>query len=171
MELTSCAVALIASQFTPVYSIGAAQRRISGTSTKMFATATSGVASRCEMDERHEEITSALPPDLDALPRSKGFRLRGMEPTRLETFIDAAFAFPITMLVIGGQQSRPISRAPRRVQKRPGLRHEHDCPGNFLARSLALEPALWTGRWRLDLDQLGHAGDHPDLHLPAQGGL
>jgi uncharacterized membrane protein len=56
------------------------------------------------MAERHEEITSALPPDLDALPRLKGFRLRGLEMTRLETFIDAAFAFAITMLVIGGQK-------------------------------------------------------------------
>ena len=56
------------------------------------------------MDQRHEEITSALPADLDALPRLGGFRLRGMEMTRLETFIDAAFAFAITMLVIGGQQ-------------------------------------------------------------------
>lgn len=56
------------------------------------------------MNERHEEIASALPADLDALPRLRGFRLRGMEMTRLETFIDAAFAFAITMLVIAAQQ-------------------------------------------------------------------
>jgi hypothetical protein len=56
------------------------------------------------MNERHEEIASALPEDLDALPRLGGFRLRGMEITRLETFIDAAFAFAITMLVIAAQQ-------------------------------------------------------------------
>src|SRR4030095_14776332 len=37
-------------------------------------------------------------------PRLRGFRLRGMEMTRLETFIDAAFAFAITMLVIAAQQ-------------------------------------------------------------------
>jgi uncharacterized membrane protein len=53
---------------------------------------------------RHEEIRSALPADLDALPRLDGFRLRGMGMTRLETFIDAAFAFAITMLVIAAQQ-------------------------------------------------------------------
>jgi hypothetical protein len=47
----------------------------------------------------HEEITSALPADLDGLPHLNGFRLRGMQMTRLETFIDAAFAFAITMLV------------------------------------------------------------------------
>src|SRR5882724_11968687 len=56
------------------------------------------------MNERDEEIASALPPDLDALPRLGGFRLRGLQMTRLETFIDAAFAFAITMLVIAAQQ-------------------------------------------------------------------
>jgi len=56
------------------------------------------------MKARDEEIASALPEHLDALPRSRGFRLRGMQATRLETFIDAAFAFAISMLVIAAQQ-------------------------------------------------------------------
>ena len=56
------------------------------------------------MNKRAEEIASGLPPDLDALPRLKGFRLRGIAMTRLETFIDAAFAFAMTMLVIASQQ-------------------------------------------------------------------
>jgi uncharacterized membrane protein len=56
------------------------------------------------MNERYEEIASAMPADLDSLPRLRGFRLRGMEMTRLETFIDAAFAFAISMLVIAAQQ-------------------------------------------------------------------
>src|SRR5204862_1447663 len=56
------------------------------------------------MKERHRDIASAAPADLDALPRLKGFRLRGIAMTRLETFIDAAFAFAITMLVIATQQ-------------------------------------------------------------------
>src|SRR5438445_6950805 len=56
------------------------------------------------MNKRNEEITSTLPADLDALPRLHGFRLRGTEMTRLETFIDAAFAFAISMLVIAAQQ-------------------------------------------------------------------
>jgi len=56
------------------------------------------------VNERNEEIASALRADLDALPRLGGFRLRGVEMTRLETFIDAAFAFAITMLVIAAQQ-------------------------------------------------------------------
>jgi uncharacterized membrane protein len=56
------------------------------------------------MNQREEEIASAMPAELDALPRLGGFRLRGLEMTRLETFIDAAFAFAITMLVIAAQQ-------------------------------------------------------------------
>lgn len=38
--------------------------------------------------------------DLDALPVQRGFRLRGAEMSRLETFADAAFAFALTLLVI-----------------------------------------------------------------------
>src|SRR5436305_7017469 len=56
------------------------------------------------MNERQQEIASAVPANLDDLPRLRGFRLRGMEMTRLETFIDAAFAFAISMLVISAQQ-------------------------------------------------------------------
>jgi hypothetical protein len=56
------------------------------------------------MNERHEEVGSAVPADLDSLPRLRGFRLRGIGMTRLETFIDAAFAFAISMLVIAAQQ-------------------------------------------------------------------
>jgi hypothetical protein len=56
------------------------------------------------MKERHGDIASALPADLDSLPRLGGFRLRGIAMTRLETFIDAAFAFAISMLVIAAQQ-------------------------------------------------------------------
>jgi len=56
------------------------------------------------MTDRDKEIASALPADLDALPQLRGFRLRGIQATRLETFIDAAFAFAISMLVIVAQQ-------------------------------------------------------------------
>ena len=37
---------------------------------------------------------------LDNCPKEDGFRIRGLEMTRLEGFIDAAFAFAVTMLVI-----------------------------------------------------------------------
>jgi hypothetical protein len=37
-----------------------------------------------EMNPRHGDISSALPADLDALPLLHGFRLRGMEMTRLK---------------------------------------------------------------------------------------
>jgi Endosomal/lysosomal potassium channel TMEM175 len=56
------------------------------------------------MNKRAQEIASGLPPDLDALPRLRRFRLRGIEMTRLETFIGASFAFAITTLVIVAQQ-------------------------------------------------------------------
>jgi len=39
---------------------------------------------------------------LAALPVKDGFRLRGLDMTRLETFCDAAFAFAVTLLVIAG---------------------------------------------------------------------
>ncbi|MEY2579634.1 MAG: hypothetical protein QOI49_2458 [Verrucomicrobiota bacterium] len=54
--------------------------------------------------KRDEEIASGLPENLDALPRLEGFRLRGIEMTRLETFIDAAFAFAVTMMVIAAER-------------------------------------------------------------------
>ena len=62
------------------------------------------MASPRQMKERHGDIASALPADLEALPRLRGFRLRGLQMTRLETFIDAAFAFSITMLVIATER-------------------------------------------------------------------
>jgi hypothetical protein len=55
-------------------------------------------------EARDEEIASGLPANLDALPRLDGFRLRGIEMTRLETFIDAAFAFAVTTMVIAADR-------------------------------------------------------------------
>ncbi|MDX1499345.1 MAG: TMEM175 family protein [Woeseiaceae bacterium] len=43
------------------------------------------------------------------LPVREGFRQRGEEMTRLETFTDAAFAFAVTLLVVGGGDSVPDS--------------------------------------------------------------
>lgn len=37
---------------------------------------------------------------IDSLPVKNGFRMRGMEMTRIETFTDAAFAFSVTLVVI-----------------------------------------------------------------------
>jgi hypothetical protein len=56
------------------------------------------------LSTRDDEITSALPANLDELPRLNGFRLRGIAMTRLETFIDAAFAFAVTMVVIAADR-------------------------------------------------------------------
>ncbi len=38
--------------------------------------------------------------ELDSLTVESQFRLRGLQVTRLDTFIDAAFAFVLTLLVI-----------------------------------------------------------------------
>ena len=53
---------------------------------------------------RDAEIASAVPANLDELPRLDGCRLRGIQMTRLETFIDAAFAFAVTMMVIAAER-------------------------------------------------------------------
>ena len=89
------------------------------------------------MNQRHEEIESGLPADLEALPRLRGFRLRGIQMTRLETFIDAAFAFAITMLVIATNQ------IPDNIdQMFAAFRH---VPA-FIA-SVAVIGIFWRGHW------------------------
>lgn len=45
--------------------------------------------------------------ELRSLPLVNGFRQRGTETTRLEAFTDAAFAFAVTLLVVGGADSIP----------------------------------------------------------------
>src|SRR6184192_1267829 len=89
------------------------------------------------MNGRYDEIASAVPADLDALPRLRGFRLRGMEMTRLETFIDAAFAFAISMLVIAANQ------VPDNIEELLGaFRH---VPA-FVA-SVVVLGIFWRGHW------------------------
>jgi uncharacterized membrane protein len=90
------------------------------------------------MTGREEEIASAMPTELDALPRLRGFRLRGMEMTRLETFIDAAFAFAISMLVIAA------NRMPDNIEELLGaFRH---VPA-FVA-SIVVLGIFWRGHWK-----------------------
>ncbi len=87
---------------------------------------------------RQEEISSTLLANLDALPRLDGFRLRGMEMTRLETFIDAAFAFAISMLVIAANQ------VPDNIEELLGaFRH---VPA-FVA-SVVVLGIFWRGHWK-----------------------
>ncbi len=89
------------------------------------------------MTEKEAEIASTLPSDLDSLPKLKGFRLRGIEMTRLETFIDAAFAFAVTMLVIANGQ------VPNDV---PSLLAAFKNVPAFLA-SIAVLSIFWRGHW------------------------
>src|SRR3954467_10958431 len=90
-----------------------------------------------EMNNRHDDITSALPANLDALPRLNGFRLRGLEMTRLETFIDAAFAFAVTMMVIASE------RVPDDINSL--LAAFKNVPA-FIA-SVAVLGIFWRGHW------------------------
>jgi hypothetical protein len=89
------------------------------------------------MKMRNEEIGSALPAQLDALPRLHGFRLRGIAMTRLETFIDAAFAFAISMLVIAAQQ------IPDNIQ---ALLAAFKNVPTFIC-SIAVLGIFWRGHW------------------------
>jgi hypothetical protein len=87
--------------------------------------------------EKEEEIASAMPADLDSLPRLRGFRLRGIEMTRLETFIDAAFAFAVTMLVISnGQVPDDIPALLAAFKNVPAF-----------AASIAVLSIFWRGHW------------------------
>lgn len=45
-------------------------------------------------------MISLSPEFVDNCPQENGFRLRGLEMTRTEVFVDAAFAFALTLLVI-----------------------------------------------------------------------
>ena len=89
------------------------------------------------MTQKEQEIASAQPADLDSLPRLKGFRLRGLEMTRLETFIDAAFAFAVTMLVISNGQ------VPDDI---PALLAAFKNVPAFVA-SIAVLSIFWRGHW------------------------
>jgi hypothetical protein len=89
------------------------------------------------LSTRDEEIASGLPANLDELPRLNGFRLRGIEMTRLETFIDAAFAFAVTMMVIAAQQvPEDITALLDAFKNVPA----------FLA-SVAVLAIFWRGHW------------------------
>jgi uncharacterized membrane protein len=89
------------------------------------------------VNQNEEEIASSMPADLDSLPRLKGFRLRGIEMTRLETFIDAAFAFAVTMLVISnGQVPDDIQALLVAFKNVPA----------FVA-SIAVLSIFWRGHW------------------------
>src|SRR5260370_15024718 len=73
----------------------------------------------------------------DLFPQLRGFRLRGMEMTRLETFIGAAFAFAITMLVIAAQQiADDIETLLAAFKNVPG----------FVASNIVLG-IFWRGHW------------------------
>jgi uncharacterized membrane protein len=88
------------------------------------------------LSNREREIASAIPQDLDSLPRLGGFRLRGLDMTRLETFVDATFAFAITMLVIAGQVPNQVDVLLSAFKNVPAF-----------AASVASLAIFWRGHW------------------------
>src|SRR5438477_12584979 len=89
------------------------------------------------MTDIEEEISSALPKDLDTLPCRGGFRLRGLDMTRLEGFVDAAFAFAVSLLVIAGQQ------VPDNIETL--LNAFRNVPS--FGASIAVLAIFWRGHW------------------------
>jgi uncharacterized membrane protein len=96
-----------------------------------------GVASQLHMNAQQREIASRIPADVNQLPRLHGFRLRGLEMTRLETFVDATFAFAITMLVIAAE------RVPDDIEEL--LAAFRNVPA--FGASIAVMAIFWRGHW------------------------
>jgi hypothetical protein len=87
-----------------------------------------------------------LTSDLSELPVKDGFRLRGESISRLETFVDAAFAFAVTMMVISiGEIPKSITELLFALHKTPTM-----------AVSFLIMMIFWSGhnRWsrRFGLD-------------------
>lgn len=52
------------------------------------------------MTAQHTDVRNWSKSELELLIQENGFSMRGIDVTRLETFVDAAFAFVLTLLVI-----------------------------------------------------------------------
>jgi uncharacterized membrane protein len=75
-----------------------------------------------------------MPPPLATLPVKNGFRLRGEQMTRIETFTDAAFAFALTLLVVSLDPPTSL------VELQAALR---DVPAFLLSATLLM--VFWWG--------------------------
>ena len=66
-------------------------------------------------------VVIPMPPgtDIDRLPVKGGFRQRGMEMTRIETFTDAAFAFALTLLVLSSNVPESLTELLRSIRNIP----------------------------------------------------
>ncbi|MFG0326537.1 MAG: TMEM175 family protein [Phycisphaerales bacterium JB037] len=76
-------------------------------------------------------------PELAALPVSKGFRLRGTNMTRIETFTDAAFAFAVTLLVVSLEVPQAFTELREALIGAPAF-----------AASFAILMQFWATHWR-----------------------
>ena len=78
---------------------------------------------------------------VESCPIQGGFRMRGLEMTRIEVFVDAAFAFAVTMLVISFD-AMPTSYGEmiQAVKNIPQLNGKH--PAQVLNWQLHPQPTL-----------------------------
>ncbi|MEE2775785.1 MAG: hypothetical protein VYE73_03355 [Acidobacteriota bacterium] len=75
---------------------------------------------------------------LGQLPAHEGFRMRGLQMTRIETFTDAAFAFSLTLLVIAIDLASSYAEPTAALQGVPAFA--------FSAVLLAIVlPVTWVG--------------------------
>jgi uncharacterized membrane protein len=83
------------------------------------------------MTRRHDEPLASLPADRE------GFRLRGLEMTRIETFTDAAFAFAVTFLVVSTASANTFRALSTALAGIPAF-----------AVSFVLIMVFWVGHWK-----------------------
>jgi uncharacterized membrane protein len=83
-------------------------------------------------------MTTLTPGDLATLPEDReGFRLRGLEMTRIETFTDAAFAIAVTLLVISAGTPTTFQGLTDALTGVPAF-----------ALSFLLMMIFWVGHWK-----------------------
>ncbi len=74
-----------------------------------------------------------------------GFRMRGREVTRLESFADAIFAFALTLLIVSLEVPKSFADLDQHNAWLPGFRCLLPNAGYDLEHALQVQPALWSG--------------------------
>jgi hypothetical protein len=74
-----------------------------------------------------------------------GFRMRGREVTRLESFADAIFAFALTLLIVSLEVPKSFADPDQHNAWLPGFRGLFRDAGDHLEHALQIQPALWSG--------------------------